>query len=140
MFYGYCGKIVRVNLGTAKSTVEDLPESLARSYLGAKGFGTKILYDEVPAHTEPLSPKNKIIFATGPLTGTRAFSPKMNIVTKSPLTNGYLDGTAGGFFGAELKFAGYDIIIIEGKSEKPVYLYINNHEIKLWSCLGKRNS
>jgi aldehyde:ferredoxin oxidoreductase len=63
MFYGYCGKIVRVNLTSGKITVEDLPESLAKQYLGAKGFGTKILYDEVPAHTEPLSPENKIAFA-----------------------------------------------------------------------------
>lgn len=131
MFYGYCGKIVRVNLSAGKITVQDLPESLAKNYLGAKGFGTKILYDEVPAHTEALSPENKIIFATGPLTGTQAFAPKMNVTTKSPLTNGYLDSTVGGYIGAELKYAGYDIIVIEGKSEKPVYLYINDDEMKL---------
>jgi aldehyde:ferredoxin oxidoreductase len=131
MFYGYCGKILKVNLSSGRIIQEELTESLARNYLGAKGFGTKILYDEVQPGIDPLGKENKIIFATGPLTGTKAFSPKMNITTKSPLTNGYLDGTVGGFLGAELKFAGYDIVIIEGKSEKPTYLHIHDGEVRL---------
>ena len=128
--YGYCGRILRIDLSSQKTIVEDLPESLVKNFLGAKGFGTKILYDEVPSFTDPLSPENKLILATGPLTGLKVFSPKINIVTKSPLTNGYLDSTVGGYLGANTKFAGYDIIIVEGKSEKPVYLSITDDKIE----------
>ncbi len=124
--YGYRGKILRVDLSLAKSIVQELPETLFKKYLGGRGLCARIYYDEIPSNVEPLSPQNKLIFATGPLTGTTVFGgSKCALSTKSPCTGIYLCTNAGGFFGAELKFSGYDGLIIEGRSEKPVYLDID---------------
>jgi aldehyde:ferredoxin oxidoreductase len=131
MIRGYAGKILRVDLTRGKIEKEILDERFAKDYLGGKGFGGKILYDELPAGTDPLSPANRIIISNGPLTGTGAFAPKCSFVTKSPLTGGWLDCMLGGFVGPELKFAGYDALVLSGKAPHPVYLYIQDGKVTL---------
>jgi len=137
------GSILRVNLATGKVTTEPLPERLAKLYLGGRGIGAKILFDEVKAGGDPLSPENRLIFANGPLTGTLAQScSRWMVVTKSPLTGGIIRSTAGGSFGAELKSAGFDVLIVEGRAAKPVYLWIKDDQVKirdagkLWGLLS----
>ncbi|KUO48800.1 MAG: hypothetical protein APF76_18135 [Desulfitibacter sp. BRH_c19] len=127
---GYSGKILTIDLTKRSFMVNDLPEDLIEKYLGAKGFGAKILYDELPPNCDPLSPENIIMFATGPLTGTLVpASSRSVIVTKSPLTGIWLDSNCGGTFGPELKSAGFDIVKIIGKADKPVYVLIKDNEI-----------
>jgi len=105
---------------------------LITGFLGGRGFNSKILYDEVPKNVDPLSPQNKLMFATGPLVGTAfPLGARFNVSAKSPLTGILGDSNAGGHFAAEMKFAGYDQIIIEGKSRKPSYIYIENQEIQI---------
>lgn len=128
---GYAGKIVRVDLTTGKIETDRLSVAFAKTFLGGKGFGGRILYDEVPPKTDPFAPENRIIIATGPLTGTGAFAPKCSFVTKSPLTGGWLDCTLGGFVGPELKFAGYDVLVISGRAPEPVYLDIRDKRVEL---------
>ena len=101
-------------------------------FLGGRGFNSKVLYDEVPKDVDPLSPQNKLMFATGPLVGTAfPLGARFNVSAKSPLTGILGDSNAGGHFAAEMKFAGYDQIIIEGKSRKPSYIYIEDQEIQI---------
>lgn len=131
-YKGYAGKYLRVDLSSGKIKAEELNPELAENYLGGEGFGIKILWDEVPPSVDPLSPENKIIFATGPLNGS--FWPnagRLEAVSKSPLTGIYGDSNCGGFFAPELKYAGFDYIVIEGKAEKPVYLYIKDGRAEL---------
>jgi len=126
------GEIARVNLSTSKIFHQKLDENVAKNFLGGRGLGVKVLYDELKPKTNPLSPENKIIFATGPVTGTRApTSGRYCVVSKSPLTGTIFDSHSGGFFGPELKFTGYDAIIIEGKAETPVYIWINNETVEI---------
>jgi aldehyde:ferredoxin oxidoreductase len=128
----YQGKILRVNLSKGEISTEDLDFELAKKYLGGRGLATKIFYDEVGPKVDPFSEENKIIFATGLLTGTTApTGGRYMVVTKGPLTGTIASSNSGGFFGAELKFAGYDLLIIEGKSEKPVYISIKDSEVKI---------
>jgi aldehyde:ferredoxin oxidoreductase len=130
--FGYVGKILRVNLTDKTIKVEPLDEKEAKLYLGARGLGTKMFMNEVDPKVEPLSSENKIIFLTGPLTGTLAASGgRYEVVTKAPLTGTIGASNSGGHFGPELKFAGYDGIIFEGKSDKPVYLYIKDDKVEL---------
>ncbi len=132
MTCGYAGKVARVNLTTGKVTVEPLEQQLARNYLGGRGFNMRRLYDEIPPNLDGLSPENKLFFSVGPLVGT--FFPgaaRFNVSAKSPQTGILGDSNAGGFFGPELKFAGYDQLIIEGKAPKPVYLFICNDRIEI---------
>jgi aldehyde:ferredoxin oxidoreductase len=126
------GKILRVNLTEGTIAVEDLSPELARNYIGARGLGTKILYDESPASVDPLGPENKLIFAAGPLTGTYATcGGRYNVVTRAPLTGFIAASNSGGYWPAELKFAGFDAIIVEGKAPQPVYLWIKNGRAEL---------
>ena len=128
----WAGKILRVNLtaGTVKS--EPLNMEWAQAYLGSRGLGTKYLVEEVDATVDPLSPENKIIWATGPLTGTMASTGgRYTVITKGPLTGAIACGNSGGYWGAEFKMAGWDMVIFEGKSEKPVYLYVNDDVVEL---------
>ncbi|MCX8518247.1 MAG: aldehyde ferredoxin oxidoreductase, partial [Rhodoferax sp.] len=123
----WAGKILRVDLsaGTVKS--EPLHMEWARAYIGSRGLGTKYLCEEGEATVDPLSPDNKIIWATGPLTGTMASTGgRYTVITKSPLTGAIACSNSGGYWGAELKMAGWDMVIFEGKSAKPVYLYVND--------------
>jgi aldehyde:ferredoxin oxidoreductase len=129
---GYQGKVLRVNLTTGEITKEELKEEMAKDYIGGVGFGLKYLYDEVPGGVDPLGEDNKMIFAPGPLSGTSSpCTSRMSVVTKSPLTGVVGASTSGGHFPVELKFAGYDALIVEGKSEKPVYIHINNDQVKI---------
>jgi len=129
---GYAGKLLRVNLSTGEIKTEQLDFALSRMFLGGRGLASKILYDEIDPKVDPLSPENKIIFAAGPLTGTNApTGGRYMVITKGPLTGTIASSNSGGFFGAELKFAGYDMVIFEGKSDKPVYLSIHDEEVQL---------
>lgn len=125
-------KILRVNLseGTCKS--EPLNMEWAQEYLGSRGLASKYLVEEIDPKVDPLSPENKMIMATGPLTGTMASTGgRYTVVTKGPLTGAIACSNSGGYFGAEMKFAGWDMVIFEGKADKPVYLAIENDKAEL---------
>jgi len=124
---GYTGEILVVDLKNQSTKVEETNLDDARNFIGAKGLGAKILFDRLPPKTDPLSPENILMFTTGPLTGTSAqTSGRGTVVTKSPLTNLFLDSHFGGIFAAEMKKAGWDFIIFNGRADKPVYLVIND--------------
>lgn len=125
-------QILRVNLTTGSCDIEPLNMTWANEYLGQRGLGTKYLLEEMDPSVDSLSAENKLIFATGPLTGTMASTGgRWSVITKGPLTDAIACSNSGGKFGAELKLAGYDLVIIEGKSEKPVYLHIENDKVEL---------
>jgi len=129
---GWQGKVLRVDLtaGTAKS--EPLNMEWAREYLGSRGLGSRYLFEEMDPSVDPLSPENRLIFATGPLTGTMASTGgRYTVITKGALTNAIACSNSGGYFGAEIKFAGYDLIIIQGKAAHPVYLMINDDKAEI---------
>lgn len=129
---GYTGNILRVNLTRKSAIVEPLNYREAQRFIGGRGLAAKILFDEVNPGVDPLGQENKLIFATGPVTGTLVpGSSRYVIVTKSPETKLFLDSYAGGYFPAEIKYAGYDGIIIEGKAKKPTYLWINDNNVEL---------
>jgi aldehyde:ferredoxin oxidoreductase len=131
-FMAYMGLILRIDLSKGSITKENFPEDLAKLYLGGRGLATKMLVDEVDPKVDPLSPENKLFFATGPLTNTTApTGGRYMVITKSPLTNLVASSNSGGYFGARMKKAGYDILVFEGKSEKPVYLYIDEETAEL---------
>ncbi|WP_461865986.1 aldehyde ferredoxin oxidoreductase family protein [Thermococcus sp.] len=130
--FGYQGKILRVNLTDGKISEEKINEKFVEKWLGTRGFGIYYLLKEIDPKVDPFSPENKIIYATGPLTGTTApTGGRYMVITKSPLTGYIAMANSGGFFGAELKFAGWDAIIVEGQAEHPVYLYINDDQVEL---------
>ena len=121
----WAGKILRVNLTKGTVTSEPLNMQWAREYVGSRGLGSKYLINEIDPKVDPLSPDNKIIWATGPLTGTMASTGgRYTVITKGPLTGAIACSNSGGYWGAELKMAGWDMVIFEGKSPKPVYLSI----------------
>jgi aldehyde:ferredoxin oxidoreductase len=135
----YTGKLIRLNLSQRKSQVEDIAEPLMKDFLGGRGVAVKYLYDELKPGLEPLAADNKLIFMMGPLGATTAMSvSRIALVTKSPLTGAIAKSIMGGNFGAYLKFAGFDGIIVEGEAEKPVYVHIDQDGIsildasKLW--------
>ncbi len=130
--FGWAGKVLRVNLTNRTCTFEDINEAWAKDYVGGRGLGTKYFIEEVSPEVDPMSPDNKLIFATGPLTGTYgAANGRYMVITKSPYTGTIASSNSGGYFGSEMKFAGVDMIIFEGKSEKPVYLRIYNDKAEL---------
>jgi len=130
--FGWTGTTLRVDLTKGTVTREATDIGLAHTYLGARGMGGKIILDEVAPDTDALSPANKIVFSPGPLTGTFAPSAgRFEVVTKAPLNNVIAGSNSGGAFGPELKYAGYDALIIEGKATKPVYLWIKNDEVEI---------
>ena len=129
---GFMGKILRVDLSEGKTWDEELPADKARKYLGGAGLATAYLYDEVPKGADPLGIENKLIFMTGPLTGTVSPSAaRYSVVTKSPLTGIWGQANSGGSFGPALKKAGYDGMIFEGESASPVYLTIIDGAVEL---------
>ncbi len=128
---GYAGKILRVDLTSGRFRTEPVDETMARDYLGGRGFAARLIYDEVKG-ADPLGPDNKLVLASGPLAGV--FMPagaKATFAAKSPATGIYGDANIGGHLAAELKYAGYDAIIFEGRAPAPVYLYIDDGEIDL---------
>jgi len=130
--YGWMGKILRIDLskGTVKS--EALNKEDLKNYIGARGLGTKIFCDEVDPRIDPLSEENKLIFMSGPLTGTAAPSAgRYNVITKGVLNGTIAASNSGGNFGSEMKFAGIDGFIIEGKAKSPVFIWINNDQVQI---------
>ncbi|MDO8688303.1 MAG: aldehyde ferredoxin oxidoreductase C-terminal domain-containing protein, partial [Dehalococcoidales bacterium] len=130
--YGYAGKILRVDLSHERITEEELDEATARKYIGGTGLGAKYLYDEVPAGVEWSDEANRLILASGPLGGTAVGgSGTFSVVTKGALSNGAVATQSNGFFGAFLRFAGFDGIIIQGKASRWVYLYLDKGKAEL---------
>jgi len=128
----WTGKILRVNLNKGTTEAEPINREWAQQYLGQRGLATKYLVEETDPTVDPLSPDNKMIMATGPLTGTMASTgARYSVITKGPLTGAIACSNSGGFFGNELKNAGWDMVIFEGRSEQPVYLYIENDKAEL---------
>ncbi|MBW2030018.1 MAG: aldehyde ferredoxin oxidoreductase family protein [Deltaproteobacteria bacterium] len=132
MVAAYAGKIGWVDLTEGKTSVQDLGEKVARKYLGGKGLGACLLYSHLKPQTDPYDPANILIFVTGPLTGTNfpAVS-RSGVVTRSPLTGTFLDSYSGGFFGTQLKWSGFDAVVIKGRAEKPSYLILEDQGIHI---------
>jgi len=131
----YTGKMLRVNLTTGAVTTEALPREKAKGYLGGRGLAGKMLAEEIPVGIDPLDPENKLFFATGPLSGTTApTGGRYMVVTKAPLNNVISSSNSGGFWGAELKFAGYDILVVEGKASEPVYINVRDDSVEIRSA------
>lgn len=129
---GWHGKVLRVNLTDKSCTVEPLNMEWAAAFIGGRGLASRYLTCEVDPTVDPFSAENKLILATGPLTGTYgAANGRYMVVTKSPLTGTIACSNSGGYFPCELKYAGYDLVIIEGKAQSPVYLKIKNGEAEL---------
>ncbi len=125
-------KVLRVDLTSGTIKIEPLNMEWADQYLGSRGLGSKYLIEGMDPAADAMSPENMLIFATGPLTGTAcSTSGRYSVVTKGPLTNAIACSNSGGKFGAELKFAGYDLLILEGKSPTPVYLMIQDDQVEI---------
>jgi len=132
MATGYNGKILRVNLSTGQTSIEQFDDAWYRTYLGGWGLIGYILLTEVPPACDPLGPENKLIIANGVLTGAPFAGTGRNAVgAKSPLNDGFGAGESGGYFGAELNHAGWDGIIVEGVADHPVYLWIKDDQVEI---------
>ncbi|MFX0107338.1 MAG: aldehyde ferredoxin oxidoreductase N-terminal domain-containing protein, partial [Candidatus Hodarchaeota archaeon] len=130
--HGYRNKILRVDLSTNEISDEPINPKIARDFIGGAGYACRILYDMVDAKTDPLGPENPLMLMTGPFSGTWVpTGSKMSFCGKSPQTNLWAHSTVGGHLGADLKFAGYDGVIITGQSEKPVYLLIHDSVVEI---------
>ncbi len=137
MVGGFAGRILKVNLSNRRISVEDLDLSLARNLIGCLGVASKIMLEELDPSVEPLSPENKLILATGPLTGSSApAANKSIIISRSPLTNIWGESIFSANCGIELKRAGYDMLIVEGRSDKPVYLWIHDGGVEIRDAGG----
>jgi aldehyde:ferredoxin oxidoreductase len=133
--FGYAGKILYVDLekGTFKKT--PVTEEFAKKYLGGNGFGAKILYDNVKKGIDPLGPENVLIYAAGPASGTLWHGAgRTHVICKSPMTGGFMDSSCGKDFAAELKYAGYDALVVIGRSPEPVYITIFNDSVEILSA------
>lgn len=130
--FGYTGKILKVDLTKKEITILNLPDEVYKNFIGGTGIAAKILFDKKIWEIDPLSPDNPLIFITGPLTGTTIpGASRYEVCGKSPLTNIWGEASCGAGFGPEIKLAGYDGIVIEGASDKPVYLYIKDEEVEI---------
>ncbi len=130
--HGYAGRILEVDLATGAISTLDIDERDCREYLGGSGLGAKIYLDRFPGDVDPLGPENHLVFMTGPWTGSRVpGGNRFGVVARSPLTGHWGEASCGGYFGPELKAAGYDGIIFLGASERPVYLWINGETVEL---------
>jgi aldehyde:ferredoxin oxidoreductase len=130
-FHGYTGKILRINLNEKTYRTEPLKINIAKSFLGGRGFNAQRLYQEVRKGIDPLSPENKLMFATGPLVGTMfPTASRFNVSAKSPQTGIFGDSNAGGHFASEMKYAGYDQIILEEKADSPIYIHILDDKVE----------
>jgi aldehyde:ferredoxin oxidoreductase len=131
-WYGWTGAVLRVDLARGTVRREALRRDWARDFVGGRGLGARLLAAELDPRVEPLAPENLLVFATGPLTGTHAScGARYMVVTKGPLTGAMTTSNSGGRFGPELKFAGYDAVILEGRAPRPVYLWILDDEVEL---------
>lgn len=135
--YGWTGRILRVNLSNSQINIETPEPDLYEKYIGGRGMGCRILWEEVGPEVNPLEPENKLIFMTGPLTGTNVpTAGRFTLTSKSPLTGTVFDSNSGGIWGARLKKAGFDGLIVEGKADRPVYLQINETGVKINDAAG----
>ena len=129
---GYAGRLGFVNLSTGEIKEEKLDEKMARDFIGGYGLGVRILFERQKAGVDPLGPENILGFVTGPLTGTPVpTGGRYTVVCKSPLTGGWGDANSGGFFGDQLKRAGWDAIFVSGIAPSPKYLFVTNDGIEL---------
>lgn len=129
---GWNGRILRVDLNTKKTTVEEYSPEMASKYIGGRGFATRLLWDELPPGTDPFSPDNILVTAAGPLTALPVPNTgKIVVASKSPLTGGYGDGNLGSRSAVYLRKAGYDAVIITGKADKPSYLSVENNKTEI---------
>ena len=126
---GTMGRFLVVDLSRSESRCVSVPPGLVEDFVGGKGFGAKLLYDLVPEGADPLGPDNVLMFLTGPLTATLAPAMRACVVTKSPWTGTFLDSYFGGRFGPEIKYAGYDGLIITGRAEAPTLLSICDDQV-----------
>ena len=135
--YGWAGKILDIDLSRRKVEKRPLDEKTALNFLGGRGLNGSVLYNEVKPGIDPMGEENLLIFGVGPMTGTLSpGSGRFTVTSKSPLTGIFGDSSCGGSWGAELKFAGYDQMIIRGKADKPVYLFIDGKEIQIKDAMG----
>ena len=128
---GYMGALLCLDLDRRTRWTWELPPELKELFGGGKGFGAKLLFDLLPPGADPLGPDNVLMFLAGPLTGTSAPSMRACVVTKSPLTGIYLDSFFGGRFGPEIRYAGYDGIILFGQAQEPVYVSVRDSEVEI---------
>jgi aldehyde:ferredoxin oxidoreductase len=130
--YGWSGHVLRVDLNRGTAVREPLRADWARDYVGGRGIGTRYLYEMMDPKVDPFAPENVLIFATGPLTGTNAScGARYMVVTKGPLTNCITTSNSGGHWGPELRFAGYDLVIVEGRAKRPCYLWIYDDRVEI---------
>ncbi|MCQ5336983.1 MAG: aldehyde ferredoxin oxidoreductase family protein [Candidatus Methanomethylicia archaeon] len=134
-YFGYKGKILMINLTTKKTSILEITDEFARKYLGGNGFSARLLFDMIDPRIDAFDPTNVISIMTGPFQGTyMPTSGKYHVASKSPLTNGFFDSISGGYMGAEIKYAGYDGILITGRAEKPTYIFIDDDKIEFRSA------
>jgi aldehyde:ferredoxin oxidoreductase len=130
--FGVRGAILRVDLTKGEVTSESLDEHVYKLYLGGRGLGAYLLFNELKPGIDPLSPENKLVFATGPLVGAPfPGNARFHVMAKSPLTSGWGEASGAGWFGIQLKRAGFDAIVVEGKSPHPVYLWVHEGEVEI---------
>ncbi len=130
--YGWCGRILKIDLTVREIRIEPLDDDIARKFLGGRGLNAWTLYHMVPKNIDEFSPENPVIVAAGPLCGTLVpASNKFTFTSKSPSTNIFTDSCAGGYFGPELKYSGFDQVIITGSSERPVFLLVDDDDIRI---------
>ncbi len=128
---GWMGKMIKIDLGSGRQEEYPVSDDMRRRYLGGRGLGVKLYNDLCPATTEPLAAENALLFMTGPLTGTVMTSGRYQVVSRSPLTGTICDSSSGGSFGAVLKAAGLDGLVITGRAERPVYLYVHDGVVEI---------
>ena len=128
---GWMGKIVKIDLGRRTREEVAVSDALRRAYIGGRGLGVRLYSDLCPATTDPFADDNALIFMTGPLTGTLMTSGRYQVISRSPLTGTICDSSSGGHFGAALKAAGLDGLIVEGRAEAPVYLSVHDGEVEI---------
>ena len=129
---GWAGQRLRVDLTTGKITKEPHSYEYRRKWIGGRGYNSEVIYNEVPANLDPYDPKARVCFGVGPVSGTAAPSTgRVTVSAKSPLTGGFGDSNMGGHWGAELKYAGYDQVVIQGRAKKPVYIWIDDDKVEI---------
>ena len=128
--FGWAGNILKVNLSNKSVKTEKMPKRVLQKFIGGRGVNIKLLYDDISPDTDPLGPNNTLIFSTGPLSGTPIGMGRTSITAKSP-KGCIAEGGFGGHFAPELKYAGYDHVLVKGKSKEPVYLWINGEDVEL---------
>jgi aldehyde:ferredoxin oxidoreductase len=130
--YGWAGQRLRVDLTTGEIMKEPLSYEYRRKWIGGRGFNSEVIYNEVPANMDPFDPRARVCFGVGPVSGSAAPSTgRVTVTCKSPLTGGFGDSNMGGHWGAEVKYAGYDQIIVQGRAKHPVYIWIDDDKVEI---------